>query len=336
MLRSIDCIDPNRMTTVKDLYCLYRVGPPRLELFSRHRKLLSRLGINPDEFYNRQLLDLSEVELKLVAMMSINRLAIFGRLFSNGKVRMEAINLFDILRVYECFASTLFGRKFNDVKIDFVEAGADRKVREFTMGYSFLLRDLYRNNYVDKLKDLVLFCPPESYNSECFYPHKGEDDHYTYFKEGKDIIGLEPLRFKSTRSGTHVRSRPFRENSLYPLMDETKCQFRLRDIMFGLDQNTCNGWLKRTTKKYKYTKMSEVELMNFLHKPVHNLDEKDIEIAKGILSLSEIDKRSLKYLEDSLIKLEFCKKNNFNFDLINGDNYSWRTINSPTLEYWRQ
>lgn len=305
MLRSIDSLDPCRMTTVKDLYCLYRTGQPRLQLLDKHYKLLVNLGFNPEELYNRILTDLSMEELKLITLITLDRITFASMFSKDGKIHKNVIALFDTLRVFECLASTLFGSKFTSHTMESLSTFFDYKRKT--------LRYLGGSNWKDKILNIQFFCPPENYVSFCY--SSSVKYGYRVVNEGFNVEGLEPWSFKDSRSGTYVKSRPFRKFEMYPLLEETRAQYRLRDMMYGLDQNTCNAWLKRTKTKLKSTKMSEEELLNFFHIPIHSLTEKDIELAKFILNLTKTEQGYIRYFEDNLKKFEECKLNNWNFNV---------------------
>lgn len=303
MIRSIDSLDPNRMTTVKDLYCLYRVGKPRLELLGRHRNRLINLNFNPLELYNRVLTDLTLEELKIIVILTLDRIGSKSMFDRNGKISIKSLHVFDVFRVYECLSSTLYGKKFKETEV--------KDANGFCGNYNYLLKGLNKNNLIEKLEGFEFYCPPENYPSHTYYNTYSFGG--TTSTECINIEGLKPQTFKESRRGTYIKSRPFREDKLYPFIEETRTEYRIRDLMYGLDQNTCNAWLKRTRLKYKVLKISEEKLMNFLHKPVHSITEEDISMGRKILNLYKTESFYINFFNNNIDKLKECQEKNWGF-----------------------
>lgn len=284
--RSIDFIDPCRITTVKDLYCFHRTGTSRLEFLIRHRKLVSKLKLGQSymHFYNKLITDLTHNELKLVILMTLDRIgmkSIFDKKkFKSGShLNYKVKTVYDLMKVYECIVTSLHNDDFSkkDIHMDLYN-------------YRPILKGINIHSYGSILSQVSFYSPPENYWGLNHY-HGSIGNIYkrskaNYFS-GYEIqyTGLKSVGLTcDSYAGTYYKSRPFRENSIYPFIKSSECTYRMRDLMFFLDQNTCNAWIKRYNTKLKLFKMSEIDMMEFLHKPIELLTPEDIILGEQILS----------------------------------------------------
>lgn len=294
---NINMIDPYSVSTVGDLYNLYRAGQKNPQFVSIHQKIVDKIYRSNDRnnpFFAKQLHELNPNELKFVLLLAMDRVKYpKSYISSNSIVPKKTVHLYDIVSVTECFLSVYpqiqYYHPSNPHEINFLNARDILKiVKEKGLG---ILNDYN----ILKLRDTQMI--ERSGHSRSYRSYSSNESDKAMIEYNR----CEPGNIVESTTSTFIFRRPFRYDSVFPKIKSNPKYFRIRDLLMSYSTNISNGWLRRIPTKMAYyhkvikggEKLSFEELeLNFLtdlHKPVSEFSGSQIRIWMDILSLEKHD-----------------------------------------------